>query len=249
VALTDHDNLDGIAEARRAASEHGIEVISGAELSVGWPRGAMHLLVYFLEPNAGPLQDRLRDLQDGRRKRNLLVVEKLNELGLHMTYEEVSTEAQGRGVGRPHIASVMVQKGYVSTMQQAFDDYLGAGRPAYRERFRLDYTDAIELARASKAVPVVAHPHTIGVSAEDFATAFRELADAGVMGIEAYYSEYEEPTRQHLASLAAALGLVATGGSDYHGRFRPDFAIGTGRGDLRVPETAAVELRAIQASL
>jgi predicted metal-dependent phosphoesterase TrpH len=209
----------------------------------------MHMLVYFLEPGPGPLQDRLGDLQEGRRERNEAVLAKLNHLGLHMTYEEVSAEADARGIGRPHIASVMVQKGYVSTMQQAFDDYLGSGRPAYQERFRLDYIDAIELAVASKAVPVVAHPHTIGVGAADFAAAFRQLADAGIMGIEAHYSEYPEETRQHLASLATELGLTATGGSDYHGRFRPGFAIGIGRGDLRVPEAAADELRAIQASL
>lgn len=249
IALTDHDNLDGIPEARQTATEIGIDLIAGSELSVEWPHGAMHLLVYFLEPGAGPLQDRLEDLQQGRKDRNVRVVEALNELGVEITYDEISTEAQGRGIGRPHIAAAMVSKGHVATIQEAFDGYLSAGRPAYQERFRLELGEACELARASKAVPVVAHPHTTGVTADDYGSGFREMAAAGVMGIEAHYSEYLPETRLHIASLAAELGMVATGGSDYHGRFKPGTAIGNGKGDLVVPEHAAEDLRKAQASL
>jgi predicted metal-dependent phosphoesterase TrpH len=242
VALTDHDNLDGITEARRVASAHGIEFIPGSELSVEWPHGSMHLLVYFLEPGPGPLQDRLSMLQQGRKDRNHKVVATLNDLGVDITYEEISDEALGKGIGRPHIAAVMMRKGFVDTIQEAFDRYLATGRPAYMERVRLGYTEAIELARASGAVPVVAHPHTIGVAADDYGSAFETLADAGVMGIECYYSEYDGETREHLASLAAKLDLVATGGSDYHGRFKPGIAIGAGRGDLTVSPGVAEEL-------
>ena len=249
IALTDHDNLDGIAEARETASEHGIDLIPGSELSVEWPHGSMHMLVYFLEPGAGPLQNRLEELQQGRKDRNVRVVEVLNELGAEITYDEISTEAQGRGIGRPHIAAVMVSKGYVADIQEAFDRYLATGRPAYQERLRLDLGEASELARASKAVPVVAHPHTTGVTADDYGSGFREMAAAGVMGIEAHYSEYLPETRLHLASLASGLGMIATGGSDYHGRFKPDIAIGSGRGDLVVPDQVVDDLREAQATL
>ncbi len=249
IALTDHDNLDGIPEARETAAEVGIDLIAGSELSVEWPHGAMHLLVYFLEPGDGPLQDRLEELQQGRKDRNIRVVEVLNGLGIEISYDEVSTEAQGRGIGRPHIAAVMVRKGHVSTIQEAFDQYLANGRPAYQERLRLDLGKTCELARASKAVPVVAHPHTTGVNAADYGSGFSEMAAAGVMGIEAHYPEYRPETRLHLAALASELGMVATGGSDYHGRFKPGIAIGNGKGDLVVPERAAEDLRKAQASL
>ena len=115
------------------------------------------------------------------------------------------------------------------------------------ERVRLDYTDAISLARASGAVPVIAHPHTIGVNAEEYGEAFRTLADAGIMGIESYYGEYSPETRQHIASLAEGLGLTATGGSDYHGRFKPGIAIRVAKGDLEIPESAADALKAARA--
>ena len=249
VSLTDHDNLDGIAEARLAASEHGIDFIAGTELSVEWPHGSMHMLVYFLEPGAGPLQDRLSELQAGRHARNIEVVGVLNGLGIDISYDEILAEAGGRGVGRPHVAAVMVHKGYVATIQEAFDRYLGNGRPGYVERLRLDVDEAITLARASAAVPVVAHPHTIGVSAEDYDAAFSRLSDAGLMGVEAFYPEYSPQTRAHLAALADERGMVATGGSDYHGRFKPDIAIATGRGDLVVPDGVAENLRAAQATL
>ena len=249
IAVTDHDNLDGIAEARQAADEHDIELIPGSELSVEWPHGSMHMLVYFLEPGTGPLQDRLTELQEGRRQRNHKVVATLNDLGVDVTYDEISEEAKGKGIGRPHIAAVMVRKGHVETIQEAFDRYLATGQPAYMERVRLDYAEAISLARASGAVPVAAHPHTIGVSAEDYGTAFRTLAEAGIMGIEAYYGEYPPEMRQHLADLARELGLIATGGSDYHGRFKPGVAIGVARGDLEVVESVAEALKAASATV
>ena len=235
LALTDHDNLHGIAEAQAAATEHGIELIAGTELSVSWPQGAMHMLVYFLEPGPGPLQDRLVELQQGRNDRNRRVVTALNHLGIDISYQEVEEEAQGRGVGRPHIAAVLVHKGVVPTIRAAFDDYLAEGRPAYQQRFRLEYAEAAKLAVASNAVPVVAHPHTIGVSEEQYRLAFEEIASVGVMGIECYYGEYTPDQRTHLASIADSLNVLATGGSDYHGGYRPEISLGSGRGDLVVP--------------
>ena len=246
VALTDHDNLGGIAEASQAAAAAGIELVAGTELSVDWPDGAMHMLVYFLEPRPGPLQDRLKAIQDGREDRNRRVVIALNDLGIDITYDEVATEAGGKGIGRPHVAAVLVRTGVVPDMQAAFDEYLSAGRPAYQERLRLDHAEAARLAVASGAVPVVAHPHTIGVSADDYEQAFGRLAEAGVLGVECYYPEYEPETREHLVRLTRAVGLVPTGGSDYHGTYRPDIDIGTGRGDLEVPDDVLEEVRGLR---
>lgn len=193
LALTDHDNLNGIDEARSAARSAGIRFIPGAELSVNWATGAMHMLVYFLEPGSGPLEDELTNLQGGREERNRQMVERFTDLGLPMTYDEVAEEAGGTGIGRPHFAAVLVRKGYVTDVQDAFDRYLANGRPGYVPRRRLDARRAVELARASGAVPVIAHPHTLGVSADHYETAFQDLVDVGLGGIEAYYSEYEPP--------------------------------------------------------
>lgn len=234
LALTDHDNLRGIEEAGAAAREHGIAFIPGAELSVNWQGRAMHMLVYFLE--VGPLVDALGSLQDSREDRNHVMVDRLNELDISVTYEEIAEEAGGTGIGRPHFAAVLLRKGYVDSIQDAFDRYLATGRAAYVPRARLDAENAIQLARESAAVPVIAHPHTVGVSQSDYETAFRELVGVGLGGIEAYYSEYKPALRAHLADLCEALGVVATGGSDYHGTYKPGLNVGTGHGDLEVPD-------------
>jgi predicted metal-dependent phosphoesterase TrpH len=246
VALTDHDNLDGIAEASLAAAETGIELVAGTELSVDWPGGAMHMLVYFLEPGPGPLQDRLKAIQDGREDRNRRVVIALNDLGIDITYDEVATEAGGKGIGRPHLAAVLIRKGVVPDMQAAFDEYLATGRPAYQERLRLDHAEAARLAVESGAVPVVAHPHTIGASVDDYQQAFGRLAEAGVLGVECYYPEYEPELRQHLVELTRSVSLVPTGGSDYHGTYKPGIDIGSGRGDLEVADEVLEEVRGLR---
>jgi len=242
IALTDHDNLDGIARARLAAHDAGIGLIAGTELSVEWRSGGMHLLVYFLEPSSGPLQDRLNAVQAGRVDRNKRIAQRLAELGIEVTYPEVVAEAGGTGVGRPHFAAMLVQKGYANSIADAFDHYLGVGRPAYLPRDRIAATEAIELARASGAVPVIAHPHTLGVSAEDYGGAFEDLAAIGLGGIEAYYSEYRPEVRAHIAGICADLGIAATGGSDYHGAYKPGLQVGLGKGDLVVPEKAVAQL-------
>lgn len=244
IALTDHDTLAGITEARRSAAASGIDLIAGAELSVDWPTGKMHLLVYFLEPTSGPLQDRLEWLREGRQERNALILKRLRDLGFEIGMSEVEAQAHGPSVGRPHIADSLVAAGYFETRGAAFVDLLGDGGRAYVQRRRLSAAEAITLARDSGAVPVIAHPYTIGLSRDDYSAAFRELTTFGLGGIEAYYPEHSPALREHLADLAASLGIVATGGSDYHGTGKPDIELGAGRGDLTVPATVVAELHA-----
>ena len=246
IALTDHDTLDGLVEAAGAAERAGIELVPGVELSLEWPLGGMHLLVYHLLPGPGPLQDRLASLQAGREERNAVVVERLATLGWPITIEDVIEESGGGVVGRPHIASVLVRIGAAESIADAFDRWLARGRPGYVDRVRLGPEEAIGLALRSGAVPVLAHPHTTGVSADEYGRTFAELADMGLAGIESWYAEYPVELRRHLASLAAGLGLVATGGSDYHGAYKPGLSVGTGHGDLVVPDdvVAAIAARA-----
>jgi len=244
IALTDHDTLDGIGEAMEAAAAHGVSLIPGTELSVEWPTGTMHMLVYYLEPAPGPLQDRLLALRSARHDRNRRILEALSDVGVDISYDEVTTEAGGEVVGRPHIAALLVARGHSTDIADAFDRYLARGRIAYADRLRLGAVEAIELSRASGAVPVIAHPHTLGVSRDEYAAAFTSLAKQGLGGIEAWYAEYDGDVRQHLADLATQLGLVATGGSDYHGRYKPALSVGTGRGDLHVPDRVVDQLLA-----
>jgi hypothetical protein len=238
LALMDHDTLAGIPAARKAAAALGIPFIPGVELSVGWPTGTMHLLAYFLEPGPGPLQDRLEALRNGRAVRNAAIVGALNDLGIDITIEEVEVESGGGSTGRPHIAAILTRRGAVRSMADAFDRYLADGRPAYRRRPRLDAAEAVRLTTASGGVAVVAHPHTVAGSSVGFADAFEAFVEIGVAGIECHYSEYPPSLRTRLAERAAGFGLIATGGSDYHGAYKPGLDLGIGRGDLSVPDAA-----------
>jgi len=241
LALTDHDRLDGLAQAAAAAEAAGVRLIPGCEISCPHP-GTMHLLVYFVEAGDGPLQDELVRLQRVRDDRNARMVERLAGLGLPITYDELLTEAGGIGAGRPHAAAILVRKGLATSINDAFDRYLAKGRPGYVEKERLAAGDAIRLARASGGVVSLAHPRSLDLDPADLDRAVGELADLGLAGIEAVYGRYEPAERAALVDLAARHGLVATGGSDYHGAYKPDLRVGVGTGDLDVPDDVVARL-------
>jgi hypothetical protein len=244
VALTDHDTLEGIPEAVCAGSGK-IEVVGGIEISCEWSPGAMHMVVLFLDPERGPLQDALDEVRQGREGRNHRIVARLQNLGIDIAYEEIVTEAGNGVVGRPHIAAVLVRKGVVDTLNRAFTDLLGNGKPAYVPRFRLTPEHAIGLSLESGAVPILSHPHTLGLNtAAEFSSTFRHLKEVGLVGLEAHYAEYPPDERLELAAVARSHGLIPSGGSDYHGTYRPGVAVGSGHGDLRVPDEVLEELRA-----
>jgi hypothetical protein len=243
IALTDHDTLSGIPEAQVAACELGIDLVPGVELSVDHHGVKIHLLAYFIEPTPGPLQDRLDTLRTGRDVRNVEILRRLRAMGYAITLDDVLAHAKGDAVGRPHIADALVASGAVNDRAQAFRDLLRDGGPAYVERERLTAVQAIGLATASGGVTSIAHPLTINPGDVTLRSIFVELRDAGLAGIEAYYSEHPPHIRAQLADIASELGLVATGGSDYHGAGKPHLQIGVGKGDLVVPDHVLEELR------
>jgi len=243
-ALTDHDRMDGLEEAGKRAAEVGVELVPGCEISCEVPKGTMHMLIYFVEPG-GPLDAELVRLQDARDTRNARMFERLRgELGLPITPEEVEAEAGGKGIGRPHVAAVLVRNGVVSTIQEAFDRYLAKGQPGYVEKERLYPDQAIKLARESNAVPVLAHPLSLGLEPAGLDRTVGELSDLGLAGAEAIYGRYTQEERQGVADLARRHGLVVTGGSDHHGTYKPDLQVGIGKGDLDVPDSVLGELAA-----
>jgi len=244
LALTDHDGLAGIEEARSTAAALGIGFIPGCEVSCKFSPGTLHMLCYFVEPGDGPLQDLLESLRQDRATRNARLVERLNELGAGITMEDVEAEAGGTTLGRPHFAAALVKRGVASSYEDAFDRLLGKGRPAYIPKAVVSPEAAIEAARASGALAVLAHPLSLGLDPASLERAVAELAAAGLAGIESWYGRYDDEERAGLASIAKRHGLVATGGSDYHGTFKPDLSVGIGRGDLDVPDSVPDELAA-----
>ena len=237
-ALTDHDTLTGIDEANEAAHRFGIAFIPGVELSVDHLGTKMHMLVYGIRPEPGPLQNRLGAIREGRDARNILIIEALQGLGYEITLDDVLMHAQGPSVGRPHIADALVAKGYIESRDEAFDDLLHDGGAAYVERTRLTATEAIELGAESGGVSVIAHPATISLRSEAFVEALSHLSDIGLGGLEAHHPLQNPRLRAHLTDLARDLGVIPTGGSDYHGEGKRPFSVGTGTGDLRVPQDA-----------
>jgi len=251
LAVTDHDTVDGLAEAMAEGQRLGVEVVPGVEISleykgpkVGSRSGWMHLLVYHL-PLDGPLANELRQMQAWRASRNALMIEKLCELGLEMTLDEVAAASGGGQIGRPHFAKVMLDKGYIETRQEAFDKYLAKGAPAYLEKQRLEPDDAISRARAEGAVPVLAHPYSLGISGDDLRTRMAHWRDRGLCGLEVIYPEHGPEIRGIFTALASDLGLIATGGTDYHGDNKPHITLGSGiDGNVTVPASVLDELRA-----
>ena len=245
VALTDHDTLVGLDAARRRADAVGVDLVPGCEVSCAFRGTSAHVLVYFVEDGEGPLQDELARLREDRVGRNRRLVARLQELGIPITYDEVVAEAAGEAsVGRPHIAAVLVRHGAAESVPDAFDRWLASGRPAHVPKARVTPADVAALARGSGGVAVLAHPLTLGLGPTELAGAVAELAEAGFAGIEAVYGRYRPDERAALAQLAQRHGLVATGGSDYHGTVKADLAVGTGQGDLHVPDDVVEALAA-----
>jgi predicted metal-dependent phosphoesterase TrpH len=250
VALTDHDTLEGIPEASATAREVGIELVPGVEVSCEWAPGTLHMVVLFLEPGPGPLQDLLADLQAARAVRNREIVHKLNQLGIAITIEEVIAESKMGLTGRPHIAAVLVRHGVVPDIPAAFDEYLANGKPAYAPRRRLTPQQTIASAKASGALPILTHPYTMGLASEEaFRAEFARLAGLGLVGIDCYYPEYTPEEREALAAVTRSFGMVPSGGSDYHGSYKEGLALGTGWGDLVVPDSVLAELKVVRNGL
>ena len=236
-ALTDHDTLAGLGVARRRANETGVELIGGCEVSCAFVDTSTHVLVYFVDGDEGPLHDELARLRVDRVQRNRRLAERLAELGLPVTYDEaVAMATSEESVGRPHFAELLVQKGAAESIPDAFDRWLARGRPAFVPKARVHPADIAASARASGSVCVLAHPLALGLEAHDLDRAVAELAEVGFGGLEAHYASYTPEERQRLVELAQRHGLVATGGSDYHGTVKAGLSIGTGRGDLEVPD-------------
>ena len=213
LAITDHDSTEALGEARSVAAEVGVRVITGVELGAYMLGAEVHMLGYFFDPEHPRMKQTLSELREGRSYRGRRMVEKLQELGLDVSWEQVQELAAGGAVGRPHVGRALIEKGYAVSIDDAFDKYLGRGRPAYIPRTQLTPTDCIALVHEAGGVAVLAHPTWI----EGVELLLPRLAEAGLDGIETYYGLYGGETISWLEGLARQYDLVPTGGSDYHG--------------------------------
>lgn len=242
MGLTDHDSTDGIAPFLDACRGRKLKGIGGVEISVDYNPGTMHMLGYFVKTDNGPLMEVLSHIRDGRDLRNREILGKLNGLGMKITWEQVQEKAAGGVMGRPHIAQALVDGGHVKTPKEAFDRYLGKGKPAYADRFRLTPEKGVGLIRGAGGVAVLAHPATLQLSREDLRKLVGELRDAGLQGIEVYYSEHSAGQVEQYSALCRDYGLIMTGGSDFHGGVNPDIMLGRGFGSLKVPDSLVADL-------
>lgn len=218
LAVTDHDTLDGVAEAVAAGAAAGVRVIPGVELSVRAPSGSMHLLGYFRDPAPQPLGDRLQELRRAREERAAQMVRRLAELGAPIELADVRARAGGP-IGRPHLADALVAAGHARDRQEAFDLYLADGGPAWVPHRTLEPDEAVRLVLESGGAPVLAHPASLRMAPDALASFVQRLAAVGLRGIEVHRPDHTPERRDAYALLARRNRLVPAGGSDFH---RPD---------------------------
>lgn len=238
LAVTDHDIVDGVAEAMAVGQALGVRIIAGVEVSADSPYGAMHVLGYFVDYQDAVFQKQLERFRQYRDERNPQIVEKLNRLGMEISYEEVLAKAGEGTVGRPHFAAVLVEKGYVRSVPEAFDKYLKTGAPAYVNKKRPSAAEAIGMIHQAGGLAVLAHPIRLRVkNGAGLNQLVAELTEHGLDGIEVYHSDHPPELVEQLLGLAEKFALVVFGGSDFHGQNKPGIELGEGRGHMRIPES------------
>lgn len=242
-ALTDHDTIDGVEEALSAARGSALEVIPGTELSCLWEQTEIHILGLYLDHKAPVLSDALTSLRTDRANRNRKMVEQFQKHGFAITEEDLSGGKMDAVITRAHFARVLVDKGYVSSMEQAFKKYLSQGKPYFLPKQTIAPAEAIRLIRSAGGFPALAHPVLYRLGWKKTEALTIALKEMGMMGIEVYYSSHTAGDSIQLNEICRRCGLLPTGGSDFHGSNKPDIHLGFGRGGLRVSALLLDDIR------
>jgi len=214
IALTDHDNVSGVVPAQQAAAGRKLEVLAGVELSAEDDYTDRHILGYLLDVDNAPLQSVLAELRDARANRAARMVQKLTAIGVNIPLERVMALAGTGSVGRPHVAQVLAEQGYVNSIQEAFERYIGNDGPAYVPHYRLEPARAIALIHGAGGAAVLAHPGHY----DDYRSVIAALVPLGLDGVEVYYPDHVPALIEDLRVLARQYNLVMTVGSDFHRR-------------------------------
>lgn len=238
LAITDHDTINGWTEAENAVRKYPIALVKGIEINTDWDGREVHILGYALDENDEKLYIQLTELREKRVQRIKKMIEKLQQCGLSISFEEVKGHAGGDSIGRPHIAQALIDRGYVRSVLEAFNKYLKIGKPAYVPRHKLDPVEAIRIIRDAGGVAVVAHPGSFCSEQE-----ISQWVKTGLQGIEVYHPDNSADDRRRLTRIARQKGLIITGGSDFHGySIKP----GINLGDWGVGITALKEIEQLR---
>lgn len=234
VAVSDHDTADGVAEAMAAGQACGIQVIPAIELSAV-SKTETHILGYFIDPTSPALVQAVDNIRKVRTERIGETCDMLAKYDIHVTLDEVKQKAGGGILCRAHIAKLMTEKGYSESPKAAFAKWLNVGCPCYSESQALTDTEAIDLIRRSGGDAYLAHLHLTKKTGDELESFVQHLVDAGLTGIEGYYTDYTPDMADTYRALAKRYGLKLSGGTDFHGAFKPHISIGRGLGDMRIP--------------
>lgn len=234
-ALTDHDTTEGIEEALIAAEGKDIEIIPGIEFSTEYEGKDIHIVGLYIDYKGESFQKYLKEFQNSRELRNHRMCEKLNQYNVPITYEMLCNEYPDAILTRAHYGKYMLKMGYVSSIKEAFDRYIGDHAPCFLPREKVTPSQAVRLILEGGGIPILAHPILYHMSDERLDKLVATLKETGLLGIEAIYSTYNSSEERQIRQLASKYDLRISGGSDFHGDTKPDLDLGTGYGKLFVP--------------
>ena len=246
IALTDHDTIDGLQEFQETGKDLGMETIAGIEFAALWPkhhRPEIHIVGLGFDPKHPALLERMTEIKESRDIRNQKMCEKLSSIGLHITLEEVSANAGGEIITRAHFANVLLKKGYIARKEDAFSRYISTGLPGYVEREFLSPELCICTIKEAGGAAILAHPTLYGLNTEQLEELCVELIPYGLDGIECQYSTYSSTETKTITALAEKMHLLPSGGSDFHGKNKPNIHLGSGKSNLAIPYTFWEELK------
>ena len=235
IALTDHDTVSGLEEAQEEGARIGVEAAPGIELSTNHEGMEVHILGYYINRRNTEFMHKLREFVEERERRNQKMAKLLQQEGFGVTMEDLWQEYPKSIITRAHFARYLVDHGFVKDRDTVFQEYLGEGCRCYVPRKKITPFEAISLIRLGEGVPFFAHPVLCRMADEALYSFTKQLKEAGLAGIEAIYSMNEPEDERKLCQMAEKLGLLISGGSDFHGKNKSHIQLGAGRGGLQVP--------------
>jgi len=241
-ALTDHDTIEGVNEAIEASKNTPVTVLPGVEFSTEYEGKDIHIVGLMFDPKHPALLEKMQQFVDSRELRNEKMCLALQNAGIPITYEELKATYPGAVLTRAHYAKYMLEKGYVKSMQEAFERYIGDRAPCFIPREKVTPQDAVKLILEAKGIPVLAHPLLYKMGKERLQILIDKLKEMGLVALEAVYCTHSPSEEAQMRKLASDNGLLISGGSDFHGKTKPGLDLATGYGKLYIPESILTDL-------